>query len=342
MSDIPKMLMSSVAITAIVVVGYKVIKSTMKRNPRSYKQAREKVKTERRRDVDNEYSTLHNPNWKEIGQVTNLLIYLVKSSKMSVSYNSFKFCDYGMCTENFGTDIWDGMFAVYNKRTEKFEDSRKYPALGKLETWPSGHNEVTLRTKSSSELILNMQQYRNSANVFVKETWNETLEAFSDSDVHVNTWLKDVIQSNEINETDEDIILSKMNPRNPNSTEGIKNNWFRFVQGYEAMEKDETGKFITLPRFVLITMQTTLKLSNYDFINAAPNIMIKTDEKVINAFEEKTWDWIKIGNDVILRKLKPVPSTDKTVQHCGIYCALWSGGYVEKDDKIYIYSSDTQ
>nr|XP_012234482.1 PREDICTED: uncharacterized protein LOC105679174 [Linepithema humile] len=340
MSIIIKMLMSGAAIMKTVTVGYKVIKSTMKRNLRFHKQANKKVKKGILwRDIDIAYPTLHNPHWRKIGKVCSLMIYPVKSSEMPVLYDSFEFRDYGMCRREFETYFWDGMFLVYNKTKGKFEDGRRYLLLRLLTAQLSNTGEVTLSSDSISDTVkLDIDRYRNPSNRFVKETWNGTSETFYGSNLYVNTWVKDSIDIDEINE---DVILAQILPRKWDSTRRIRDNWCRFVQGYKTMEEDETGKFITLPRFVLMTIETCIAISR-EFKTVTPNIVVNTDGGSINPFEEKTWDWIKIGNDVILRNIKPVPSVDEKIQHYGIYCALWSGGNVKINDEVCIYYSDIQ
>ncbi|XP_012234488.1 uncharacterized protein [Linepithema humile] len=338
MSRVINILMSGTAITAAVIVGYKVIKSTIKKNFRSDKQTSEKAKIKKWCNADKKYPTLQSSNWRKIGQVVDLAIFPVKSSNISLNSDSFEFRDYGMCRQNFGTYIWDGMFAVYNETKGKFEDSRRYPLLRSLCTQLTNPGEVTFSSDRLSEVVtLNINRDRNPFNQIVMKTWNGTLKTFYGSDLHVNTWLKNWIDDDD--ETNEDVTLAQMQPRNGSWTERIKDNWFRFVQGYEAMEEDETGKFITLPRFVLMTSKTRLEIDG-KVKHVAPNIIVDTDDESINPFIEKTWDWIKIGDDVILRKVKPVPSADERIQHKGIYCALWSGGNVKMNDEAYIYYSD--
>ncbi|XP_012234242.2 uncharacterized protein [Linepithema humile] len=336
MSGVRNMLMSAAAITAAVIVGYKVIKSRKKKNLCSHKQTSEEIKNKKRRDVDKEYPTLQSPNWRKVGEVFDLAIFPVKSSERQFSSKSFDFRDYGMCVHDMETYIWDGMFLVYNKTTGKFEDSRKYPLLESLYVELTNPGELTLSSVISSNTItMNINRDRNPFNQFLKEIWNKTLGTFYSSDRNVNTWLKNRI----CEETNEDVILAHMLPRNWYSTGRIKDNWFHFVDGYEAMEEDKTGKFITLPRFILMTLKTQLEvLENNE--NVTANIIVYTDDESINPFIEKTWNWIKVGDNVILRKVKPVPSADKTIQHCGIYCALWSGGNVKVNDEVYIYCSD--
>nr|XP_012234220.1 PREDICTED: uncharacterized protein LOC105679024 [Linepithema humile] len=311
MSGVRNTLMSGAAVTAAVIAGYKVINSRKRKNLCSHKQTSEEMKNKKWRNVNKEYSTLQSSNWRKIGKVVDLGIFPVKSSQIKFNSESFKFRDYGMCVHNMETYIWDGMFLVYNKTTGKFEDSRKYPLLESLYVELTNPGELTLNSFISSNTVtMNLNQDRNPFNRFLKEIWNKTFGTFYSSDRNVNTWLKNWI----CEETNEDVILAHMLPHNWYSTEKIKNNWFHFVDGYEAMEEDKTGKFITLPRFILMTLKTQLEILENDRY-VTPNILVDTDDESINPFIEKTWDWIKIGDDVILRKVKPVPR----VQNISIY-----------------------
>ncbi|XP_012234196.1 uncharacterized protein [Linepithema humile] len=290
-----------------------------------------------------------NPNnvqWKKIGRVDDLIIYPVKSSAQPVRYDSFAFCDYGMCRQEYGTYFWDGMFLLYNKTKDKFEDSQRYRFLQSVTANLTNTGEVTLSShRVLNKVKLDIDRYRNPSNRFVKETWNGTSETIYGSDLHVNTWLKEVLNTNEIVEPNEfnkanvDITLAQMLPQNWNSTQRIKENLYRFRQGYEDMKfEKKTGKFITLPRFVLMTSKTFVKLdTRHSFLT--PNIIIETG-KLINPFEEKNWKWIKIGDEIILRNVKPVPRrpSEEEFKHFGIYCALWTGGNVKLYDKVYIDS----
>nr|XP_012234483.1 PREDICTED: uncharacterized protein LOC105679175 isoform X1 [Linepithema humile] len=341
MSNIMKMLISGAAIVATVIVGYKVIKSTMKRNLPFRKQISEKIQQEIWRDNDIAYPTLRNPHWKKIGKVNGLFISPVKSSKMLLACDSLDFRDYGMGTRKYKTYLWDGMFIIYNKTKDKFEDSRTYSLLETMiaVSGPNDTGEVMITDKKrTSAVTFNTKQYRNSSNRFIKETWNGT-KAFYGSNRDINTWLKDKIKANDINGADEDIYLTQTIPHDWDSTREIKDNWFRFVEGYKSVEKDETGKFITLPHFVLITKRTGIRtgIQMHKNIDKSPNIIVDIDEW-INVFEEQSWDWIKIGNDVILRNVKP--SHEGEFPHFRINCGLWSGGNVKVNDEVFIYSPD--
>lgn len=65
------------------------------------------------------------------------------------------------------------------------------------------------------------------------------------------------------------------------------------------------GKFITLPRFVLMTSKTFKELdTKHSFLT--PNIIVETG-KLMKPFQEKNWYWIKLGDNVILRYVGQVP-----------------------------------
>ncbi|XP_012234485.1 uncharacterized protein [Linepithema humile] len=342
MGTIMKMIISGAAITMAFLVGFGVINSTIKKKSKSLKinrrSKKQSVKTRTiQQNIDQIYSMMHNSYWKKIGIVENLIIYPVKSSEEPVSNDSFEFRDYGMYRQERGIHFWDGMFLIYNKTKGKFEDSRTHFILRSMAATITDTDEVTLRCDGMKNTVtLNINQYLNSAFRLTKETWNGTLETYCISNVDINEWVKQAI------ETAEDVILVVMLPSNWNSTQKIRNNWSHFIQGYNTMEEDETGKFITLPRFVLITSDTYVE-SHRRYKYLAPNIIINVDEEeMINPFEEKNWEWIKLGDNVILRNVKPVPSCDEEVEHFGIYCGLWeSSGNVKVDDEVYIYYSNT-
>ncbi|XP_012219457.1 uncharacterized protein [Linepithema humile] len=287
---------------------------------------------------------LSNLKWKKIGKAVALMIYPLKSSTEPGRYSSFDFRDYGMCTTDGGSHFWDGMFIVYNKTKDKFEDIRRYPALKSAEVVQTNITKAMFSSAhaDSGALPLDINPYRNPSYSFTKETWNGTLETYYDSNNEVNQLLYELIYAEDINETKQDITLAQIIPSNWDSTERIKDNWSLFVQGYENIENDQTGKLITLPRFVLMTSRTFLKLHGTKTY-ASPNIIVYTDES-IDPFEEKNWDWIKIGENVILKNIKPISSIfsspiEKQFQHFGIYCGLWTGGNVKEDDDVFI--SDT-
>ncbi|XP_012219455.1 uncharacterized protein [Linepithema humile] len=290
-------------------------------------------------DDDVEHN-LSNLKWKKIGKAVALMIYPLKSSTEPERYSSFDFRDYGMYTTDGGSHFWDGMFIVYNKTKDKFEDSRKYFLLKSIEVEETNINKAILSNAHVDIGAINfdMNPYRNPSYSFTKETWNGTLETHYDLHNEVNQLLKELIYADDINETKQDIILAQMIPSNWDSTKRIKDNWSLFVQGYENIENDQTGRLITLPRFVLMTSRTFLKLYGTK-TSASPNIIVNTDES-IDPFEEKNWDWIKIGENVILKNIKPVSSlVEEIYQHFGIYCGLWTGGNVKEDDDVFI--SDT-
>nr|XP_012234487.1 PREDICTED: uncharacterized protein LOC105679177 isoform X2 [Linepithema humile] len=241
MSNIMKMLMSGAAIVATVMVGYKVIKSTMKKNLPFRKQASEKIQQGIWRDNDIAYPTLHSPHWKKIGKVNGLRINSLKSGTGALICDSSDFRDYGMCTRVFETYFWDGMFLIYNKTKGKFEDGRTYSLLQKIRTRIRSTDYFVLTShKMGNQVDFNTKQSRNRSNRFMKETWTGTSKAFYGSNQDINTWLKDNLEANEINGADEDIILTQTIPYDWDSTQEIKDNWFRFVEGYKSVEKDET------------------------------------------------------------------------------------------------------
>ncbi|KAG6798422.1 mitochondrial amidoxime-reducing component 1 isoform X3 [Apis mellifera caucasica] len=82
--------------------------------------------------------------------------------------------------------------------------------------------------------------------------------------------------------------------------------WKKFTQVYQKLRNKDTGLFSDLTSYMLMTTRSVEKLNEklerpVPTLQFRPNILVSTQQP----FEEDNWEWIKIGERVVIRNVKP-------------------------------------
>lgn len=226
--------------------------------------------------------------WKQIGKITEINTFPIKSC--APIKKEIAICDdLGLGINEF---IHDRVFMI-TKTDKHFVTGRTYPKL--LLIKPSiNRNILTLTIPDGSTVDVNVEKLL-SMKTEIAQVWQETIESVDAGDEVAKFISKFIL------ETDEGLRLVLF-PKNYPTRHIDK----RF-KAYKNMRQMDSGALVDKTAYVLIN-QASIDDLNSRIENSAikplqfrPNIVVDGPD----AYAEDKWDWIRIGDDVVFRTLRP-------------------------------------
>uniref|UniRef100_A0ABD2W3T8 MOSC domain-containing protein n=2 Tax=Trichogramma kaykai TaxID=54128 RepID=A0ABD2W3T8_9HYME len=241
-------------------------------------------------------------SWKRVGKVKDLLFYPLKSGRAQ-SVTQCLFGEYGISVEEAGNFcLKDRMFLVYNHKTGEFKTGRDYPKLLTVKLLAVNEKRAKLEVSgiSSIEFDLPMATDDTVKIVNCSMWWGEPVKCI-DCGSAASSWLSKFLLG-----CDEGLSLGlcTSNGDRRNVTGGSV--WERHAQIYKTMRNEDTGLFSDLASYMLMSVSSVDNL-NERLIKPIPVSQLRPNIVVDGCppFAEDEWEWIKVGNGVILRNIKP-------------------------------------
>ncbi|XP_057318668.1 mitochondrial amidoxime-reducing component 1-like [Microplitis mediator] len=320
-------------------------------------------RTEKKRLVTStEIEQLPCPRWIKAGKIKELFYYPLKSGRGKEIFEC-KFTEYGIAViDDKCITLRDRMFLVYNEENGKFITGRNYPTLLLVSLCAVDKFKVKLEAIGMPPLIFELPQ--NSDSVDCSMWWGEPLKC-TDCGNAPAEWISKFLTG-----TDSGLRIGMAISDNRNI---LKGPWEKFTKVYDTLTNDDVGLFADLASYMLMTESSleelNKKLDNkISSLQFRPNIVVSGTD----AFAEDDWEWIKIGESVILRNVKPCPrctmtrvnpetgeadkqeplKTLKTFREqtdpqrvlvdgkapvLGIYCGLYAMGDVKVGDDVFLH-----
>ncbi|KAF7987758.1 hypothetical protein HCN44_003621 [Aphidius gifuensis] len=315
---------------------------------------------------------LPEPRWIKVGEIKELFYYPLKSGR-GKNLNNCEFTDFGIAVNDDGKlTLKDRMFLVYNEENGKFITGRNHPTLILVSLSAVDNKRVKLEAVGMQSLTFELlpENSKNiDENIECSMWWGEKVKCIDCGDAPAE-WISRFLTG-----TDSGLRIGLApSERCRDLSNGP---WERFTKVYDTLRNEDTGYFSDLTSYMLMT-ESSLDELNSRLENPTlslqyrPNIVVSGTE----AFDEDEWEWIKIGDDVVIRNVKPCPrckmikinpetaevnpkepfetlqsfraQTDKNkikvdgkAPLLGIYCGLYLPGNVKIGDDVFIHSSKT-
>ncbi|XP_012238906.1 mitochondrial amidoxime-reducing component 1 isoform X7 [Bombus impatiens] len=343
-------------------------------NDKEYPNDEERPKDEERPNdeecpKDDTIAELPDPKWEKVGQIQELYMYPLKSGR-GKNVRECDFTEYGMKLDNAGKfALRDRMFLVYNEETGRFQTGRQYPTLILVSLSVVDENKVKLEAVGMPSVIFEVPKNLMDASEAVqcKMWWGEPVNCI-DCGTEPAEWLSRFLTG-----TTSGLRLgyTRMDRRDV-----FVDPWKKFTQVYRTLRSEDTGLFSDLASYMLMTTSSVEQLNEkletpVSTLQFRPNILVSTQQP----FEEDEWEWIKIGERVVIRNVKPCSrcklvgvnpengvmdkeeplktlksfreptdperiSLEGKAPVMGIYCGLYVTGRVQIGDEVFIHRSN--
>lgn len=307
-------------------------------------------------------SDLPDLKWSKVGKIQELYVYPLKSGR-GRNVKECEFTEYGISIEERGKfTLRDRMFLVYNEETGRFQTSRQYPTLILVSLSSVDENRVKLEAVGMASMIFEVPQYSENATEAVQCSmwWGEPVKCI-DCGPEPAEWLSTFLTG-----TNDGLRLGYTTMKRRNVFTGP---WKKFTEVYKELRNEDTGLFSDLASYMLMTTRSVEELNEklerpVPTLQFRPNILVSTRQP----FEEDNWEWIKIGERVVIRNVKPCSrcnmvdvnptngtmnddllktlrtqqtkpervSLEGTAPVMGIYCGLYVTGKVKVGDEVFV------
>lgn len=244
-----------------------------------------------------EIPELPGPNWVKVGQVQELYVYPMKSGR-GRSVAECEFTELGICIESEGKfTLRDRMFLVYNEESGRFQTGRQYPTLILVSLSAVDEDKVKLEAVGMPSVVFSVPK-STAGNVEAVQCtmwWGEPVKCI-DCGPEPAEWLSRFLTG-----TSSGLRLgySKMDRRDLSV-------WEKFTKVYSTLQTEDTGLFSDLASYMLMNTKSVEALNEklerpVPALQFRPNIVVSAPE----AFVEDNWEWVKIGEKVVIRNVKP-------------------------------------
>ncbi|XP_058791538.1 mitochondrial amidoxime-reducing component 1-like [Phymastichus coffea] len=304
-------------------------------------------------------------SWKKVANVCRLFCYPLKSGKGKSVKECF-FGEYGISIDGGDRYIEDRMFVVFDENTRKFVTGRSHPKLLLVECSFVNLNRARFEADDVRPLEFDLPDYDSLPVPFIM--WFGERVNGIDCGSEPARWL-----SRYLNNTESGLRVALRIPQNRRMiTEGA---WEPWAKVYPNMRNEDSGLFSDLASYMLLSNESVFDLNQrmsrpIPALQLRPNIVVEGCEV---PYAEDDWEWIKIGDQAIIRRFKlctrcsmtrvdpdtgvPDPSyetlktlksyrkikdnvldtVEKNAPTIGIYCGLYRPGTVRANDNVYVY-----
>lgn len=268
--------------------------------------------------------------------------------------------------QNDKLSLRDRIFVVFNEKTGVNVTAKSNPTVLLVKVCAESRDSVSFSHPSKVRLYVTVP--KNDSKKRTCLMWlNETVEA-TDCGDEAAIWFSQLLLNKDAGFRLGYFIPS---PYKPRSVETAPFN--KYAEVFKEMKSEYMGAFSYLSSYLLLSGSSLSDLNirinrPVSVCNFRPNIVVKGSVP----YEEDSWNWIRIGNDVILKNFKPctrcyittldpetaVPDADneplRTLKQyrqlsdarqieveglCpvfGIYIGLQQGGIIEVGDPVYV------
>lgn len=229
---------------------------------------------------------MFNFRWKKIGEITDLNCFPIKSCA-PVKRKSFVCHNLGVEYET----LFDRCFIV--SRGNKQVTARTYPNMVLIQPKVVG-NLLTLSAPGIPDIVLNLDELRKGPVKEKVECWYSKVDGIDAGD-KVAYWLSEYIVGKK--DVFRLIFYPHLYP-----TKGTSKN----DKKYKAYKNGDAGSYHDKTSYMLINQGSMDKLNSQldhvvEPLQFRPNFVVKGP----GAYDEDNWKWVRIGDNVTFRVLKP-------------------------------------
>uniref|UniRef100_A0A1B6DQW4 Molybdenum cofactor sulfurase middle domain-containing protein n=1 Tax=Clastoptera arizonana TaxID=38151 RepID=A0A1B6DQW4_9HEMI len=282
-------------------------------------------------------------NWCEVGKISNICIYPLKSGK-SKNLNLAYCSEFGIREEVQGEklSLIDSSFVLYDEITNKKLNCQDNSQISSVEVKAINKHTVSFICPGYDSLMIEIPSTRNKKQVknFTVKWFGENIQVLDCGEEASNWFTKTIVRKGN-NRCRLGYFV-----RDINTTSKNRGSFKCIFNMNNEKYEDRTTCYRDISTFVIMTeisLKEVNKSADKQLNINNPNIII---EGVDKAFEEETWDWLKIGDKVVSRSFKEwkrlSTDADKMVENGkpqGVPMALYRMGSIKVGDAVYISCS---
>lgn len=224
--------------------------------------------------------------WKQVGEIIDLNCFPVKSCA-PVKRKSFECHNLGVEYEG----LFDRGFIV--SRNDKQATARSYPNMVLIQPKVEG-NKLILSAPERSDFVLDLDELRKQPARSKVECWYSKVIGIDAGD-KVADWLSEFIVG-------KPGVFRLVFYPHTYSTKGVG----KSDRKYKAYRNEDAGSYHDKTSYMLINQGSIDKLnSQLDHVvkplQFRPNLVVNGP----GAYAEDNWKWVRVGENVIFRVLKP-------------------------------------
>ncbi|XP_067015847.2 mitochondrial amidoxime-reducing component 1 isoform X2 [Anabrus simplex] len=243
--------------------------------------------------------------WRPVGEITKIFIYPLKSGQV-VELVKADCTDLGLkTTDDHPLKIRDRFFIVFSEESGNMKTARQHPQMVLIKVSYADGNQVTFEAPNMPVFKLKLpdKQAGDSKKKICKLWFEETVEAIDCGDEAaewMSTFLLQKKSGARLGYHALDSVARRDFSKQPISS---------LKTYYANIEAHDSGAYADLASYMLMTEESVQELK--DRVGSKvpalsplwfrPNFVMRGSEP----FAEDNWDWIRIGDDVILRNIKP-------------------------------------
>ncbi|XP_054268480.1 mitochondrial amidoxime-reducing component 1-like [Macrosteles quadrilineatus] len=252
------------------------------------------------KDLSNERNTEKLPsNWRRVGEVSELMIYPVKSAKAHHLVKA-RCAALGLVdSANPLIQLRDREFIVYDQEKKKAVSGLVNTKITLLESKVEDDTTIRLSFPEREDFYLKLPKNKLDL-VKLDRWWGEVVSAVDCGD-EVACWLSEAI----LGPSRSGLRLGHFSQ--PSVTlRTVANGWTSFAKVYPRLRDEYLGAYSYMASYLIVSENSVEDLNKRLESPVTPshfraNIVVKGNKP----YSEDQWDWIKIGDKVIMRGFKP-------------------------------------
>uniref|UniRef100_A0A336M721 CSON010423 protein n=1 Tax=Culicoides sonorensis TaxID=179676 RepID=A0A336M721_CULSO len=230
------------------------------------------------------------PNkWKLVGEISELFCFPIKSAGV-IKLNEIQ------CTSIGAKDqfLRDRSFMVINSDEKRFVTARQHPMLVKITPQIIG-SKLTLSAPDKTSINVDMFRVLSDNDTLIAEIWDKAYVEVFDCGDKVAEWISDFILHEK-----KGLRLVYYPLNYPTRPIRPKNRVF------PEMSPDHVGALHDATSFMMINESSVDDLNSRLNFNVKP-VLFRSNfvMKGPKAFEEDNYKWVKIGDETIMKVVKP-------------------------------------
>ncbi|EFA02140.1 mitochondrial amidoxime reducing component 2 [Tribolium castaneum] len=241
-------------------------------------------------------------NWERIGSVKKLHLYPLKSGHR-VELQRAEVTEVGLRQTKEDEKIFqlrDRVLVVYGAKDHEFRTARTYPKMVLIDVSVHDEDHLAIDAPTMRTLYVKIPNRKDNAVAKVKCWNNEHIEAIDCGDEAAGWFSRYIIER--------DFGL-RLGYNDASHRRDITKTHHKLLNYYKNLSNHSTGLFADLSSVTLINQHSVHDLnkrvgnnSNVTVENFRHNIIV--DGPDLQPYDEDNWDWIKVGDNVILRNVK--------------------------------------
>jgi uncharacterized protein YcbX len=239
--------------------------------------------------------------WEKVGTVKKLHLYPLKSGHR-VELQRAEVTDVGLRQTKDDDSVFqlrDRVLVVYGAKDNEFRTARTYPKMVFIDVAIHDEDHLAIDAPTMRTLYVKIPKREENNTTSVKCWQNERIQGIDCGDEAASWFSRYII------ERDTGLRLAY---NDANQRRDITKTHQKILNYYKNLGNQSTGLYSDLTSVSLINQHSVNDLNHRigNSVVAVENFRhnIIVDGPDLEPYDEDTWDWIKVGDDVVLRNVK--------------------------------------